>query len=246
MKHKLLIFFLTIFINNNSYADQTILDLSFMIATVSNGSNSFCHGFFIDNHTIILPNNCNNDKISTVKRYTKEINNKSSLSKYHKDNIHILSNNGLLLNNSLITLGTSKIALLSTKKNIYLDTIVKLGGTDKKIIIPALIDGNLIPLNGFLKKSEIHLSNNQNIKNCLIIAGTPILTNKNNILTNKNNLSVIDFFDSTIPCEKILNYKINNNLSIEKTHNLINCFTKFNGFTDIYKNKALCNFRYST
>lgn len=231
MKNKLLIFLITIFLNNNSYANQTIYDLSFMIATVSNDGNSFCHGFFIDNHTIILPNNCNNDKITTVKRYQKEINS--------KDKNHILSNNGLLLNTSLITLGTSKIALLSTKKFIFLDTIVRLGGTEKNIIIPALIDGNLITLNGYLKKSEIHLNNNQNTKNCKIIAGTPILT-------NNNHLSVIDFFDRTIPCGKILNYKLYTNFSIEKTQNLYNCFTKINGFTDIFKNKELCNFRYST
>jgi len=231
MKHKILIFFLSIIINNNSYADQTFLDLSFIIATVSKDGNSICHGFFIDYHTIILPNNCNNDNITTVKRYQKEINS--------KDKNYILSKNGLLLNTSLITLGTSKIALLSTKKFIYLDTIVRLGGTEKNIIIPALIDGNLIPLNGYLKKSEIHLNNNQNTKNCKIIAGTPILT-------NNNHLSVIDFFDRTIPCDKNLNYKLYTNFSLEKTQKLYNCFTKINGFTDIYNNKALCNFRYST
>lgn len=229
MKFKFFMFFLLFSHNINfSFANPISLDFSFMIATVLDEDNSFCHGFFIDNHTIILPNNCNNNNITTVKKYT-----------YSKNNSHILEKNGLLLNSSLLARDESNIALLSTKKNIYLDTLVKLGSSDKNVIIPVYSDGVLFAMQGYLKKDKIYINSNPKIKNCQIIAGTPILT------TNKH-ISVIDFFDNTIPCSKVVNYSINTKYFLEKIKKLYNCFTIINGFGDIYKNKSICNFRYSS
>ena len=229
MKCKLFIFSLLFLFNiSNSFAKPISIDFSFIVATVFDKGNSFCHGFFIDNHTIILPSNCNINNITTVKKY-----------KYSNNNSHILESNGLLLNTSLQTRDESNIALLSTKKNIYLDTLVKLGSSDKNVIIPVFSDGVLFAMQGYLKKDKVYLYNNHKIKNCQIIAGTPILT------TNKH-ISVIDFFDSTIPCSKVVNYSINTKYFIKKIDKLYNCFTLINGFGDIYKNNSICNFRYSS
>lgn len=228
MKLRLFIIFIFLLNFNYTYAKPTMIDFSFIVATVLDEGKSYCHGFFIDNHTIVLPNNCNNHKITTVK-------------KYHKDvyNNHILGNNGLLLGASLITRDVHNIALLSTKKNIYLDTIVKLGSNEKNVIIPVLIEGVLVPVNGNIKKNKLYINTNQITKKCQVIAGTPILS-------NDKFLSVIDFFDDTIPCNNINNYTINNKDFLEKINLLYNCFTKINGFSDIYKNKAICNFRHSS
>lgn len=228
MKLRLFIIFIISLNNNYTYAKPTMIDFSFIVATVLDEGKSFCHGFFIDNHTIVLPNNCNNHNITTVKKYHKDVNNN-----------HILGNNGLLLGTSLITRGVPDIALLSTKKNIYLETIVNLSGNEKNVIIPVLIDGVLVPVNGNIKKNKLYINTNQITKKCQVIAGTPILSN------NKF-LSVIDFFDETIPCNNINNYTINNKDFLEKINLLYNCFTKINGFSDIYKNKAICNFRHSS
>jgi len=234
---------INILIYNLSYSNELDIDLSTIVSVISSDDKSECHGFFIDNHTVVFAKNCiNNNNIGTIKRYTKNIYNEGENKIGYTKQYYIISEYGLKLKSLLISNNKNELSLISTKKSIVSTKKVYFEEKNQNIIIPVKIDEKLLPIGFLIKNNKISIPSDLELpkdSTCKIISGTPILSqNKKTYL--------VDIIKKTINCADIENYKIEHKKLIENLNYIYNCFTKINNQSDIYHNKYICNFRYSS
>jgi hypothetical protein len=213
------------------YADNITenYDLGFIIKTHSNSTSSKpCHGFFLDNHTIVIPNNCFNTNINTVYRYLLD------------NNKYLLQPNGLLLKSAIKSKYDTGSTLLSTKKYIFLDSTITLGSlVNKKIVIPVTYGNIISPMDAIFDNGTIKLLGKIE-NNCKIINGTPILS------FNKGIITIVSIFEKDFLCNNKIKFNIKNNSFISNINSIYPCFTYIEGYRDVSKTQSNCNFRYSS